>query len=119
MTDKNTQSLVEAAIKGLQDMKAVDIVSIDLSNIDNTFCKHFIICNGTSNTHVDSLAESVMESVREECDDRPIHVEGRQVAQWILVDYADVIVHIFQKEYRDLYQLEDLWADAIIKRIED
>lgn len=119
MTENNTQCLVEAAIKGLQDMKAVDVVSIDLSDIDNTFCKYFIICNGTSNTHVDSLAESVVKTVREECDDRPMHVEGQQIGQWVLVDYADVIVHIFQKEYRDLYQLEDLWADATIKHIEE
>lgn len=119
MTDNNTESLVRAAIEGLQEKKAVDIVTVNLTNIDNTFCKYFIICNGTSNTHVDALADSVIELVRKKCNDKPIHVEGLQTSQWVLVDYADVIVHVFQKEFRDLYQLEDLWADAIIKRIED
>eukprot|EP01156_Anaeramoeba_ignava_P008858 Anaeramoba_ignava/a365740_4.p1 GENE.a365740_4~~a365740_4.p1 ORF type:complete len:121 (-),score=5.56 a365740_4:36-398(-) len=116
---KDTKQLIEAAVKGLQDKKAVDIVTIDLSQIENTFCKHFIICHGTSNTHVGGLADSVIDTLIEDCKEKPFHKEGFENSQWILLDYSDVIVHIFQKEYRDHYQLESMWSDAKINHIEE
>lgn len=112
MSKSKSNKLVEAVVKGLQEKKAVDIVTIDLREIENTLCKYFIICNGTSNTHVDALANSAIQCVYNECDDKPIHTDGKDNSLWILIDYADVMVHIFQKEQRDLYQLEDLWLDA-------
>lgn len=119
MTKNRSIDLVNAAIKGLQEVKGVDIVSIDLRQIDNTFCKYFVICNGTSNTHVNALADSAVNFIREECDYKPMHIEGRNNAQWILIDYADVIIHVFQKEYRELYKLENLWVDAIATKIKE
>jgi ribosome-associated protein len=115
----NSEELVEAIIKGLQEKKAEDIVKIDLRNIDNSVCKYFVVCNGTSNTHVTGLADSVEDYVREEVNEKIWKKEGLQNAQWILLDYADVVVHVFQKEYRDFYKLESLWADAPVTRIED
>jgi len=112
MTENKSIKLVEAIIKGLQEKKAIDIVTINLTKIENTLCKYFVICNGTSNTHVDALTDSVIETVVKTCDDKPIHVEGKGNSLWVLIDYADVIVHIFQKDQRNLYQLEDLWIDA-------
>lgn len=112
MTRDKSIKLVEATIKGLQEKKAIDIVTINLTKIENTLCKYFVICNGTSNTHVDALTDSVIETVVKTCDDKPIHVEGKGNSLWVLIDYADVIVHIFQKDQRNLYQLEDLWIDA-------
>lgn len=119
MTKDKSTELVEIIVKGLQDKKAIDIVTIDLTKIENTLCKHFVICNGTSNTHVDALTDSVIERTIKECNDRPIHVEGKENSLWVLIDYADVMVHIFQKEQRDLYQLEDLWLDAEAKQINE
>lgn len=114
-----SEELVETIIEGLQERKAEDIVKIDLRNIDSSVCKYFIICNGTSSTHVTGIADSVEDYVREEINEKVWKKEGLQNAQWILLDYADVVVHVFQKEYRDFYQLESLWADAPVTRIED
>ncbi len=122
MTEKQTHKtdeLVQAVIEGLQETKAEDIVKIDLQNIDGAVCKYFIICNGTSSTHVGALADSTEDYVYEQINEKVWKKEGIQNAQWILLDYADVVVHIFQKEYRDFYQLEKLWADAPITKIED
>ncbi len=122
MTEKQTHKtseLVQAVIEGLQETKAEDIVKIDLRNIDGAVCKYFIICNGTSSTHVNALADSTEDYVYEQINEKVWKKEGIQNAQWILLDYADVVVHIFQKEYRDFYQLEKLWADAPITKIED
>lgn len=115
----NSEELVETIIEGLQERKAEDIVKIDLRNIDSSVCKYFIVCNGTSTTHVTGLADSVEDYVREEINEKVWKKEGVQNAHWILLDYADVVVHIFQKEYRDFYKLESLWADAPITRMED
>lgn len=115
----NSEELVDAIIEGLQERKAEDIIKIDLRNIDSSVCKYFIVCHGTSTTHVTGLADSVEDYVREEINEKVWKKEGLQNAQWILLDYADVVVHIFQKEYRDFYQLESLWADAPITRMED
>jgi len=117
--ENTSEQLVDAIIDGLQEKKAVDIVKIDLRNIDSAVCKYFIICNGTSNTHVTALADSVEDYVREQIDEKIWKKEGLQNAQWILLDYADVVLHIFQKEYRDFYRLESLWADATVTTIQN
>ena len=101
----NSEELVEAIIEGLQEKKAEEIKKIDLRNIDSSVCKYFVVCHGTSNTHVTGLADSVEDYVREKINEKVWKKEGLQNAQWILLDYADVVVHIFQKEYRDFYQL--------------
>ncbi len=122
MTEKQTHKtseLVQAVIEGLQETKAEDIVKIDLRNIDGAVCKYFIVCNGTSNTHVNALADSTEDYVFEKINEKLWRKEGLQNAQWILLDYADVVVHIFQKESRDFYQLEKLWADAPVTKIAD
>ncbi|WP_372644529.1 ribosome silencing factor [Ancylomarina sp.] len=111
------EKLVDTIIEALKDLKAVDIVSVDLKNVSGAVCKYFIICNGTSNTHVSALADNVQEETLENLNEKVWRVEGKQNAQWVLLDYADVVVHVFQKEYRDYYQLEQLWADANITYI--
>jgi len=117
--NKNTTKLVEAAIEGLFKKKGLSVVSLDLTKIENSVCKYFIICHGDSDRQVESLADSVMETVLEEAGEKVWHKEGFDKATWILLDYADVVIHIFQKEYRDLYKLEELWADAILTQHED
>jgi ribosome-associated protein len=111
-TKTNTKEIVNAAIEGILKIKGKDIVSLDLTEIENSVCKYFVICHGDSNTQVSALADSVIETVREEAGEKVWHKEGLDNATWILLDYADVVVHIFQKEYREFYKLEELWADA-------
>lgn len=110
--DSNTKGLIAAIIEGLHKKKGKSLVSLDLTEIENSVCKYFIICHGESNTQVEALADSVLETVHEETGEKVWHKEGLENATWVLLDYADVVVHIFQKEYRDLYKLEELWADA-------
>ncbi|MFO7844725.1 MAG: ribosome silencing factor [Bacteroidales bacterium] len=117
--DYSTEELVNAIIEGIYKKKGKDPVSLDLTNIENTFCSNFIVCHGDSNTQVEALADSVEENVRETLGLKAWHKEGLENATWVLLDYADVIVHIFQHEYRNFYKLEDLWADAKLTRYED
>ena len=102
------EKLVEQIIETLNKNKGVNIVKIDLRRIENC-----------SNTHVASLTDFVYDEVNEKVGEKPLHVEGEQQAQWVVLDYGNVIVHIFQKEQRDYYQLEDFWADAEITNVEE
>ncbi|MDL2283089.1 ribosome silencing factor [Odoribacter sp. OttesenSCG-928-G04] len=111
--------LVKEIVKILDDHKAVDIVTIDLRKIENSFSSFFVICSGTSNTHVSTLAEAVEDDVRENLKEKPYHTEGKNVGQWVIIDYSDVIVHIFQQEQRDFYKLEDFWGNGIKKEIKE
>ena len=111
------EKLVEQVVETLNNNKGVDIVKIDLRRIENCFCSFFVICHGTSGTHIAGLTDAVEEKVREDLDERPFHIEGLNAAQWVVVDYGDIVVHIFEKELRDYYQLEDFWADAQITEI--
>jgi len=106
------QHIVDAVVESIQEKKGENITVLDLRSIDNAITSFFVICDGTSNVHVDSIADSVEELVRKNISEKPFHVEGRDNAEWILLDYLDVIVHVFQKSTRELYKLEELWADA-------
>lgn len=112
-----TEDIVDKVIEALEDNKAHEIVKIDLRKIENCFCNFFVICHGTSGTHIASLADAVKEKVKEDLHESPFHIEGMNAAQWVIVDYGDVVVHVFDKEMRDFYQLEDFWGDGIIERI--
>jgi len=115
---EDSTPLAEAVIKGLQDKKGKKIVWLNLSNVENAVADHFIICEAESTTQVNALGRSVEEVVREEVGEKPWHSEGKQNAQWILVDYVSVVVHIFQTEMREFYNLEALWADAEVMEVE-
>ena len=117
--ETNTKEIVNAAIEGILSKKGKNPVSLDLTEIENSVCKYFIICHGDSNTQVSALADSVKEKVREATGENVWHREGLDNATWVLLDYSDVVIHIFQKEYRDFYKLEELWADAKITVHED
>lgn len=112
-----TEDIVGKVIEALEDNKAHEIVKIDLRKIENCFCSFFVICHGTSGTHIASSADAVEEKVKEDLHESPFHIEGMNAAQWVIVDYGDVVVHVFDKEMRDFYQLEDFWGDGIIERI--
>jgi len=116
-TLNKSQILVDVVVKGLLEVKGENIVCIDLRGLDNAVCDYFIICTGTSNTHASSLAGSVEKEVKNTLDDKPWHSEGRGNSEWILLDYVNVVVHIFQEEFREFYNIEGLWADAKITQV--
>lgn len=114
----NSTVLAETIIEGLQEIKAKQIVLIDLKKVNGSVCDYFIICHGESNTHVNGIANTAERYVRKAIKERPWHKEGKENSKWVLLDYVNVVVHIFLKETREFYRLEDLWADANIKQIE-
>ena len=116
---KALQILSDVVVKGLQELKGENIVNIDLSTIENAVRSNFIICTGNSNTHVSSLAGSVEKEVRKTLEEKPWRTEGFGNSEWIILDYVNTVVHIFQQESRDFYNLDELWADAKITKIED
>ncbi len=109
--------LAEIIIRGIQEKKGLEIVSIDLRELKNAISDYFVICHGTSRTHVEALAESVEKEVKTATGANPWHAEGFENSEWILLDYADVVVHIFQESKRRFFNLEGLWADATITTI--
>lgn len=115
----NKDLLIQQIIDAIQDVKGEDIVVLDLSGIENSVAETFIICSGNSNTQVSAIAGSIEKKVRNELRERPWHVEGTENALWVLVDYVSVVVHVFQKHIRDYYEIEELWGDAKITRIEN
>ena len=111
------EQLVDAVVYGMEEVKGQDIVVMDLRQIPNALSDFFVVCHGTSNTQVQAIADSVEKETYRILQDEPAHREGARNATWILMDYVNVIVHIFSKDARDFYALEDLWADASVKRI--
>lgn len=118
---KNTQKqqLIDKIVEAIQDTKGEDIKIFDLSKIENSMAETFIICSGNSNTQVNAIAGNIEKKVRNEVKERPWHVEGTDNAMWILMDYVSVVVHVFQRQIRDYYEIEELWGDAKITAIED
>ncbi len=104
--------LVETIVNAIQEKKGHNIVSLDLSGLDGTICDTFVICDVPSTTQVEAIAAGVEQKVEEELNEKVWRVEGLGNSVWVVMDYGDVMVHIFQKELRDFYQLDKLWADA-------
>jgi len=113
-----TDQLITQIIRGIEEVKGQDIEILDLRDIENTVCDYFIICNGTSNTQVNAIVNSVQKSVSKALKEKPWHVEGSDNAEWILMDYVHVVVHVFQKHIREFYDIEGLWGDAKSVKIE-
>jgi len=116
---EQTNQLVETIIKGIQEKKGASVVVADLSAIEGAICRNFIICQGNSPTQVEAITESVGDTVREQLGEKPAHVVGLEYAQWVAMDYGDVLVHIFLPDVRTYYDLEHLWDDAPLTRIPD
>lgn len=111
--DIDSKILSDTIVEGMQENKANDIVVLDLRKIDNAVCDFFVICSGDSSTQVDGISSSVLRHTRTELSEKPWSMEGKNNSEWVLLDYVSVVAHIFYKETRDFYELEDLWADAI------
>jgi ribosome-associated protein len=113
------KQLVEAAVEGIRRVKGRKIAVIDLTTIQHSECSYFVICHGTSNTHADGIGHSVEETVKEMLGVKTWHRDGYRNSIWILLDYGDVMVHVFREDARNFYNLEELWADAAIEYLED
>ena len=114
----STDELIATILKGIDEVKGDNVQLLDLREIENTVCDYFIVCSGNSNTQVNAISGSVQKLVSKELQDKPWHIEGQGNAEWILMDYVNVVVHIFQKQFRDHYDIESLWGDAKITKIE-
>lgn len=108
----NTAELINIAIQGILDKKGHDVVHIDLSDINGAITDNFIVCHGTSSTQVSAIADAVEKVIKEQLGEYPWHKEGNKNAEWILLDYVSVVIHIFHEQKRSYYNLEGLWADA-------
>ena len=108
----SADQLISVIISSIEDVKGNEISILDLRDIENTVCDYFIICERTSNTQVNAISNSIQKKVSKELKDHPWHVEGADNAEWILLDYVNVVVHVFQKHIRDYYDIESLWGDA-------
>ncbi len=120
MAKENTNAdlLISVIISGIEDVKGKEITILDLREIENTVCDYFVICEGTSNTQVNAIVNSIQKKVSKELKDNPWPVEGSDNAEWVLIDYVNVVVHVFQKHVRDFYDIESLWGDAKTTMIE-
>jgi len=119
MAKKNvsTDDLIATILKAIDEIKGVDVQLLDLREIENTVCDYFIICSGTSSTHVNAISGIIQKQVGKILKEKPWHVEGEGIADWILLDYVNVVVHVFQKQIRTYYDIESLWGDAKITLI--
>ena len=119
MTKENTNAdqLISVILNGIEDVKGQNINILDLREIENTVCDYFILCDGNSNTQVSAIAASVQKHVSKTLKEKPWHIEGESNAEWILMDYVNVAVHVFQKHIRDFYKLEELWGDGKITNV--
>ena len=114
----SADELIALILQGIEEVKGIDINLLDLREIENTVCDYFIICNGTSNTHVNAIVSSIQKTVSKAINDKPWHVEGEENAEWILMDYVNVVVHVFQRHIREFYDIEGLWGDAKVTEVE-
>jgi ribosome-associated protein len=116
-TPKETNGLLDSIVDGMQEKKAKNITILDLHNIENRIADYFVICDADSGTHVDAIADSVEEVVLKQTNEKPYHSEGQQNSEWILMDYINIVVHVFQRETREYYNVEGLWGDAEIRTV--
>jgi ribosome-associated protein len=114
-----TTDILDAAVEGIRRIKGKEITVIDLTTIHHTECSFFLICHGTSSTQVGAIAESVEETVKEITGENTWHKDGYRNAIWILLDYGDIMVHVFKEESRTFYNLEGLWSDAKVTELEE
>ena len=115
---KSTEdALISNIILGIDNVKGLDVSLLDLRDIGNTVCSYFIVCTGSSNTHVNAIVSAIQKTVSKELKEKPFHTEGNDNAEWVLIDYVNIVVHVFQKQIREYYNIEGLWGDAKTTKI--
>ncbi len=118
LTTLSSEQLSEIVAKGMQEKKAVEVVVMDLREIKNAITDFFVICSGNSDTQIDAIADSIEEEVWKATSTLPWKRDGKLHKEWVLLDYIDVVAHVFKKDRREFYDLEQLWGDAKISHIE-
>ena len=113
----NEDVLISNIVLGIDNVKGIDVSLLDLRDIENTVCSYFVVCTGSSNTHVNAIVSAIKKTVSKELKEKPFHTEGNDNAEWVLIDYVNVVVHVFQKQTRDYYNIEELWGDAKTTKI--
>ena len=114
---ESSEILLDKIIHGIENVKGEDIQKMDLRKIENTPCEFFVICSGNSNTQVSAIVNSIKKKVSKTLREKPLHTEGLEIAEWVLIDYVNVVVHVFQRKTREFYNIEELWGDAISTQI--
>ena len=114
-----SEILSDIVVKGMQEKKASNITVMDLRQVKNAVADFFVICSGNSDTQLDAIAESIDKEVSKQLSQNPWHREGTQNKEWVLLDYVDVVAHIFKPDKRKFFGLENMWGDANIRNIED
>jgi ribosome-associated protein len=104
--------IFKTIIKAIQDRKGENIVSLDLRKIDEAVADFFLLCEANNQPQIRAIADSVIDSVKKECEESPYHHEGKSTLQWVLIDYVNIVVHILNRETRKFYKLEEMWSDA-------
>lgn len=115
----NAQEVIDQIIEGIQEKKGKEIVIVDMLKLGNSICDYFVICQGNSPTQVSAITDSIEDTVRINCKRKPYAVDGLRNAQWVAMDYGDILVHIFLPDVRKFYDIEHLWADATLTTIPD
>ncbi|GAB3549112.1 ribosome silencing factor [Spirosoma fluminis] len=118
-SEYTAEQIRDFVVRGMQEKKGQDIVIMDLRNVKNAICDYFVICSGNSDTQIDAISTSIEEEVYKISHQDPWHREGKMNREWILLDYVDVVAHVFKKDRRSFYDLEQLWGDAEIQYIDD
>lgn len=113
-----TDSLVNRIKEGIQEKKGRNIVIVDMTALE-AVCSYFVICEGTSNTHISAITDAICEYVRKTTGEKPFAMDGMDNATWIVLDYGDILVHVFERESRAFYNLEHLWSDAKLTVLPD
>jgi ribosome-associated protein len=113
------RELLDVIVEGMQELKAQSITVMDLRDLNSSVADYFVIATGTSSTQVEGICNSVEKFTEEVLNESPRRIEGKRNAKWILMDYFNIIVHIFDEETRDFYALEQLWGDAKTTQIKD
>ena len=115
----SSEKLAEVIVKGMQEKKASDVVVMDLRKVKNAVADFFILCSGNSDKQLDAIADSIDAEVFKALKENPWHSEGKSNKEWVLLDYIDVVAHVFRKDKREFFALERLWGDAEITEIKD
>jgi len=113
------KEVIKQIIEGIQEKKGKEIVVVDMLELGNSICDYFVICQGNSPNQVSAITGSIEDVVRENCGKKPYAIDGLRNAQWVAMDYGDILVHIFLPDVRRFYDIEHLWADATVTTIPD
>ncbi len=116
---QSTDITVTNIIKGIENVKGENICVLDFTKLENVVCKYFVICDCKSNTQVNAISNSVKKTLSKNISEKPFQIEGLENKNWVLLDYIDIVVHIFKREFREIYDLEELWEEAKIIRLDN